>query len=104
MNENRPTVVSGHSSRVQLPTKKDIPTVFTSVNLPQTRIESTETDILTAEEVAIWLRVTPAWVRAHANKNRRPFLPGFKAGKYIRFERETIRLAVAKWQKEWEVL
>jgi hypothetical protein len=72
-------------------------------NLPPTRLEPKETDILTAEEVAAWLRVTPAWVRAHASKNRRPFLPGFKAGKYVRFERGTVRLAVAKWQKEREI-
>jgi predicted transcriptional regulator of viral defense system len=65
--------------------------------------ERKETDILTVEEVAEWLRVTPSWVRAHANKNRRPFLPGFKAGKYVRFERGTVRLAVAKWQQEREV-
>jgi hypothetical protein len=35
-------------------------------------------------------------------RGRRPLLPGFKAGKYVRFERGTVRLAVAKWQKERE--
>src|SRR4051794_28738896 len=29
-------------------------------------------ELLTVEEVATWLRVKPAWVRAHANGNRNP--------------------------------
>lgn len=41
--------------------------------------------VLTVEEVAVWLRVEPAWVRAHANGNRRPFLPSLKVGKFQRF-------------------
>ncbi len=56
-----------------------------------------EDDILTVEEVAAWLRVTPAWVRAHANGKRRPQLPGFKAGKYVRFRRGAVRDAVRRW-------
>lgn len=57
-------------------------------------------DILTVEEVAQWLRVSPSWVRAHANRNRRPFLPGFKAGKYVRFERGSVSRTIAKWRLE----
>jgi hypothetical protein len=41
--------------------------------------------ILEGEEVADWLRVKPAWVRAHANGNRRPLLPSLKVGKFRRF-------------------
>lgn len=56
-------------------------------------------DVLTVEEVAVWLRVTPAWVRSHANRNRRPHLPAFKAGKYIRFKRGAVRQAIEKWEQ-----
>jgi hypothetical protein len=52
--------------------------------------------VLTVDEVAIWLRVTPCWVRAHANKNRRPHLPGFKAGKYVRFRLGSVKEWVKK--------
>ena len=61
-----------------------------------------DTDILTVAEVAAWLRVTPDWVRAHANKNRRPYVPGFKAGKYVRFRRGAVRDAIHKWEKNKE--
>lgn len=47
--------------------------------------------ILTVDEVASWLNVTPNWVRSHASANRRPFLPGFKAGKYVRFRWGTLK-------------
>ncbi len=47
--------------------------------------------VLTVEEVALYLGVTASWVRAHANKNRRPHLPGFKAGKYLRFRLGAVR-------------
>ncbi|MGI9069738.1 MAG: helix-turn-helix domain-containing protein [Bryobacteraceae bacterium] len=46
--------------------------------------------LLTVEEVAIWLRVRPAWVRAHANSNRRPKLPSLKVGAFRRFRRQDI--------------
>lgn len=47
-------------------------------------------DLLTVEEVAEWLRVTPAWVRAHANGNRAPKLPSLKLGAHRRFRREAV--------------
>jgi hypothetical protein len=37
------------------------------------------------DEVAEWLLVDPAWVRAHANGNRHPVLPSLKMGKFRRF-------------------
>lgn len=61
---------------------------------------SEKEEILTVEQVAEWLQVSPAWVRAHANKSRRPHLPGFKAGKYVRFSRAAVRRAVEQWQRE----
>ena len=66
-------------------------------------LDEKDTDILTVDEVAVWLRVTANWVRSHANKNRRPFLPGFKAGKYVRFRRGAVRDAIQKWEKNKEV-
>jgi hypothetical protein len=42
-------------------------------------------ELLTPEEVATWLRVSPAWVRAHANGNRQPKLPSLKVGAFRRF-------------------
>ena len=41
--------------------------------------------VLDVQEVAVWLLVEPAWVRAHANGNRRPRLPVMKMGKFQRF-------------------
>ena len=61
--------------------------------------ELKDDDILTVEEVAAWLRVSPAWVRAHANKSRAPFLPGMKLGKYVRFRRGAVKEVIEKWHK-----
>lgn len=47
-------------------------------------------DILTVDEVSAWLRVSAAWVRAHANGNRRPVLPSIKMGGHRRFRRKDI--------------
>jgi hypothetical protein len=47
--------------------------------------------VLNVDEVALYLGVTPSWVRSHANRNRRPHLPGFKAGKYVRFRLGAVR-------------
>jgi excisionase family DNA binding protein len=51
---------------------------------------STGARLLTVKEVADWLRVPPAWVRAHADGKRRPVLPSIKLGRVRRFEREAI--------------
>lgn len=45
---------------------------------------------LTAEQVAVILNVTPAWVLAHANGNRKPMLPSVKLGKHRRFRRSAV--------------
>jgi Helix-turn-helix domain len=47
--------------------------------------------LLTVEEVAAWLRVEPAWVRAHANGSREPKLPSLKVGAFCRFRRQDIQ-------------
>jgi excisionase family DNA binding protein len=52
--------------------------------------QSAPEPLLTVQEVADWLRVKPAWVRAHANGNRKPKLPSVKLGAYRRFRREDV--------------
>lgn len=42
-------------------------------------------ELLSAVEVARWLRVSRAWVFEHANGRRRPYLPSVKLGKSVRF-------------------
>lgn len=58
-----------------------------------------EKEILTVEEVAAWLRVSKAWVRAHANGNRRPLLPSIKMGAHRLFLREQIRQFLSELAK-----
>ena len=53
----------------------------------------TAESLLTPEDVATWLKVKPAWVRAHANGNRKPELPSLKMGAYRRFRREDIKIS-----------
>ena len=45
---------------------------------------------LTVEEVAEIIKVSPAWVRAHANGNRNPVMPSIKLGKYRRFRHQAV--------------
>jgi predicted DNA-binding transcriptional regulator AlpA len=42
-------------------------------------------ELLSATEVARWLRVSRAWVFEHSNGRRRPHLPSVKLGKSVRF-------------------
>ena len=44
-------------------------------------------DLLTAEEVAALLRVTPAWVYAQTRRHR---IPHLRLGRYVRYRRETL--------------
>ena len=46
--------------------------------------------LLTVSEVAIWLGVSPSWVRDHATGRRRPALPSVKLGKSVRFEEQVV--------------
>lgn len=49
--------------------------------------------LMTAEEVATWLQVTPDWVHKMARTGE---IPSMKLGRYRRFERD----AVAAWIDE----
>jgi len=44
-------------------------------------------DLLTAEEVASVLRVTPAWVYAQTRRRR---IPHLRLGRYVRYRREAL--------------
>jgi excisionase family DNA binding protein len=52
-------------------------------------------ELLTAGEVAMWLRMTPAWVYAQTRANR---IPHVSLGRYVRYRRS----AVALWLRERE--
>jgi excisionase family DNA binding protein len=51
--------------------------------------------LLTAAEVAAWLRVTPAWVYAETRRDR---IPHVRLGRYVRYRRETIE----RWMERIE--
>lgn len=61
--------------------------------------EHTAEELLTPEDVATWLKVKPAWVRAHANGNRKPELPSLKMGAYRRFRRQDIQAFIEQLAK-----
>lgn len=52
-------------------------------------------DLLTAEEVAALLRVTPAWVYAETRRHR---IPHIRLGRYVRYRRD----ALAHWMDQLE--
>ena len=52
-------------------------------------------DLLTAEEVAALLRVTPAWVYSETRRRR---IPHIRLGRYVRYRRE----ALAAWMDQLE--
>lgn len=56
---------------------------------------TTPDDLLTAEEVAALLRVTPAWVYAQTRRHR---IPHLRLGRYVRYRRE----ALESWMKQVE--
>jgi len=47
--------------------------------------------LMTVKEVAAWLNISEQWVRAHANKERRPYLPSIKLGKSVRFRASDVQ-------------
>lgn len=53
-------------------------------------MEEKRDKLLTVKEVAKWLDVTEGWVRSHANKRRRPFLPAVHMGHALRFRESEI--------------
>jgi excisionase family DNA binding protein len=52
-------------------------------------------ELLTAGEVATWLRVTKGWVYRQTRANRIPYVP---LGRFVRYRRS----AVAEWVAEIE--
>jgi predicted DNA-binding transcriptional regulator AlpA len=56
--------------------------------------------LLTAREVAQILRMSDAWVRDHATKRRRPFLPCVRFGKSIRFTREHVDIFIRQCEEQ----
>lgn len=52
-------------------------------------------DLLTAEEVADLLRVTPAWVYAATRRHR---IPHIRLGRYVRYRRD----ALVAWMDQLE--
>jgi hypothetical protein len=65
-------------------------------------IEAEDKSLLTAQEVADWLNVSPAWVRDHATR-RKPLLPTVKLGSGkgapLRFHPGRIKGFIEKWTK-----
>lgn len=57
--------------------------------MPQQAIQSIRggSDLLTAEEVAALLRVTPAWVYAQTRRHR---IPHLRLGRYVRYRRDAL--------------
>jgi excisionase family DNA binding protein len=62
---------------------------------PTDELADASDDLLTAEEVASRLRVTPAWVYA---QTRRRQIPHLRLGRYVRYRRE----ALDKWIEQVE--
>jgi excisionase family DNA binding protein len=50
-------------------------------------------ELLTAEEVATWLRMTLAWVYTQTRANNIPHVP---LGRYVRYRRSAVKAWVAK--------
>lgn len=46
--------------------------------------------LMTVEEVAKLLGMSPAWVRQHSNGMRRPQIPSVKLGKSLRFRKTRV--------------
>ncbi len=51
--------------------------------------------LMTADEVAQWLKVTPAWVYSQTRGHR---MPHMRLGRYVRFRRS----ALEGWMEEME--
>lgn len=65
--------------------------------MPESPVEpaSPRGDLLTAEDVAALLRVTPAWVYAETRRQR---IPHIRLGRYVRYRRD----ALARWMDQLE--
>jgi excisionase family DNA binding protein len=54
-------------------------------------------ELLTADEVARWLRMTPAWVYAQTRANNIPHVP---LGRYVRYRRSAVKAWMAAIEHE----
>ena len=61
------------------------------------RAETSPSDLLTAEEVATLLRVSPGWVYEQSRRHR---IPHLRLGRYVRFRRG----ALEDWLAEGEAV
>jgi excisionase family DNA binding protein len=58
-------------------------------------------ELLTVDELAAVLKVSPSWVYEHTRTRRRAArLPFIKIGKYIRFDPQAVRAFLAR-QSRW---
>lgn len=55
--------------------------------------------LLTVEQVAKLLGLSPAWVYQHASGSRRPRIPCVKFGRSVRFRRESIEEFVREMEQ-----
>jgi excisionase family DNA binding protein len=62
---------------------------------PRSQTVQASGDLLTAEEVAALLRVTPAWVYAETRRRR---IPHIRLGRYVRYRSDALVL----WMDELE--
>lgn len=53
-------------------------------------------ELLTAQEVAAWLRVTPGWVKEMARDGE---MPAMKLGRYWRFDRDAVNAWLVECQQ-----
>lgn len=65
----------------------------------QQTITDTE-KLLTVQEVAAMLGISPAWVRSHSNGSRQPQIPAVRMGSRVRFRRGTVAKFIDDLEKE----
>jgi excisionase family DNA binding protein len=58
--------------------------------------------LLSISEVSGWLGVSESWIRDHAAKRRRPYLPAYKMGKTLKFRRSDIERFLEELRTQWE--
>lgn len=87
------------SAATVAPPKSDgrLPTFVVNTHMHESGQERAQApgELLTAEEVAFLLRVTPAWVYAETRRHR---IPHIRLGRYVRYRSEAIGL----WMDELE--
>jgi excisionase family DNA binding protein len=54
-------------------------------------------ELLTVDEIAAALRVSPSWVYERVRKRGKDKIPHLKIGKYLRFRLNEVRIWVDQW-------